>query len=151
MRKPTILAICFACLAACAFAQPRAYPMRVYVGPNNTGTSNYRTPAGARGAVEAIYIAGYTDENNKVATATTGTVAVTVAPFDGLNDSITLASATVSDGKTVIRPRFDGETSAGSANTEDPPERFNLAGELLTLTVTGSATGGIWVATIIVD
>lgn len=56
----------------------------------------------------------------------TGIVAVAYTPQDYTNSAVSLATGTATSGEKRWRPRVDGTTVAGSANTSDAPDRFML-------------------------
>lgn len=130
-------------LMACA-AVAVEDPAQILVTVTNTATGNTNLSNAVYGYVDSVEIS----VSDGVAT---GVVAVYVQPTDSLMDTYNIATATVTNQK-VWRPRVDGETVAGAANTSDPPEKFYIMGgakgDKVYVKVTGSQTNVIWRATI---
>jgi len=140
MRRRLIETMAVCLLACAASAGPVARTFKVTMGALANGTN---TLAEVRGYIDEVHVS-VSDG------ASTGTVALTYAPLDGVTAAISVATGATT-GSKVWRPRVDGTAVAGTALTSDPPSRFMLAGETLSMTVTGSPTNVAWTATIKLD
>ena len=132
MRKQLIIGAAVAMLAACATAMPQSITLSAASGTNLTATS------------QSVRISGYVDEIvlELPSGCLTGTVVVTATPIVG--SAATLATKTIT-ATSLIRPRIDGTTTAGVANTSDAPDRFMSALDSFVANVTdANATGGTW-------
>ena len=139
MRRLITLLSTVGLMACVSLAEPpRAKIFQIVLTGAETADTN--TLQRLRGYVDEIHVSA-TDGD------ATGAVSVVYIPLDGVTPNVTLATNTVTDAK-VFRPRVDGTTTDGTANTEDPPERFSLAGETVQAFVRGSATQTTWTVTI---
>ena len=131
MRKLSIIGT-VALLAACAYAAPKAILLTAENGTNATAT------------VSTVAVAGYIDEIVAYGPAvSTGTFAVVAA--QPLANTVTLAGKSAITALTRTRPRFDGTIADGTANTNDPPERYLSWGDTITVTWSSAEpTGGVW-------
>ncbi len=133
MRSATLnMLAALALLALPALAAPRITFLSLSTGTNDTATTS------------TTAISGYLDEIvlELPSGAVTGTVAVTATPIIGA--AVTVASRGIS-ATHLVRPRFDGTDTAGTALTNDPPGRYMIAADKITITVSGaSPTGLTW-------
>lgn len=134
MRKLCII-IAVAGMACAALAEPNPETSTITLGTSTGGTG---TVANAKGYLHEVYV-GVSDG------VSTGNVAITYQPAISTIAAVNVATNSVTDEK-VFRPRQDGTTVAGAANTSDPPERFFFVEETITFVVTGSPTGLVWTA-----
>jgi len=75
----------------------------------------------------------------------TGTVSVAYQPRLSTASAVTLVSKAGLTAETVFRPRVDTTTTDGTANTNDPPTRFMLAGEDITVSISSAnVTNATW-------
>lgn len=140
MRKLSVVCAAYLVAACAVHAAPQYVTLSIASGTNIAGTAT------------SSAIAGWIDEVilELPSGATTGTVSVTATP-PVIGSAVTIASKAIS-ATTTIRPRFDGTTSAGVANTSDPPERYMAFGDLITATLSvASHTGKTWRVTIKYD
>jgi len=132
MRSATLnLLAALALLALPAIAAPKPATFELSTGTNDTATTS------------TTAISGYIDEivlELPTGTAVTGTVAVTATPLVGA--AVTLASKTIT-ATQLVRPRFDGTGTDGSALTTDPPWRYMSAADKITATVSSANTTGL--------
>ena len=132
MRKLLIIA-CAGLMACACLAEPRHVTFSLTTGTNTTATAG------------TTAISGYIDEivlELPSGATATGAVAVTATPIVGA--AFTLASKTIS-ATQLVRPRFDGTGTDGTALTSDPPGRYMSAGDKLTATVSSAdPTGLTW-------
>ena len=135
-RRLMIMAV--GLLACACIAGPEANYREITLGTNTTGTATL----GLSGYVEAVYV-GVDDGES------TGAVTIAYAPLVG-STAINIATNIVTD-ELVWRPAVDMTDVLGAALTSDPPARFALAGETVTITVTGTKTGLVWQCLIVVD
>ena len=119
---------------------PDTRSVAVVLGAATTETNTINN---LRGYLDEIYVS-CSDGSS------TGTVAVAYIPTDGITPAINVATGAVAAAK-LWRPRVDVTDIAGVALTSDPPSRVMLAGESLSLIVTGSPTNKTWTATIKLD
>jgi len=120
-------------LLACAACADEYY----YKLPATAATGSTGEVKRVSGFLEEIYL-------DTPAAGMTGTVLVYVSPPISTMSAITLVTRTVSnDVDVIVRPRQDGTTTAGAANTSDPPEKWYLDGERVYFAVTGQTTTGL--------
>ena len=137
MRRLIATLIVLAALVCVARAEPWAERVAVTMGTATTATN---TITDVVGWVESILVS-VSDG------ASTGTVTIAYLPNDGVSAAVSIATGATTDEK-LWRPRVDGTTVAGVANTNDPPERFLLMRETVRMVVAGSPTGKVWTATL---
>lgn len=135
-RLAQIVIAALIAMPVCAGLQ--AHYKEIVLGTNTSGTATY---AGS-GYVEAVHVA-VSDG------ASTGSVQVAYAPLIG-GTAVVLATNDVAD-EAVFRPRVDATDNTGNALTGDDPVRYPLAGETVTLTVSGSPTNKTWKMVLILD
>jgi hypothetical protein len=132
MRKLSIILGAGLLMAACAWGRPLTATLSLATGTNTTATTG------------TTAISGYIDEIvlELPTGATTGIVAVTATPTVGA--AVTLAGKNLS-ATQLVRPRFDGTDTAGTALSSDPPGRYMSASDKITATVTAASnTGKTW-------
>jgi hypothetical protein len=144
MRKLFIIATS-AGLMACATMAGTGYGTRVTTGTNTSATAAWSQTI--RGAVDTVYVAAQT--NGILAAAATGTVHITYAPHNAAAAQTLLTNAVT--GSAAIRPRVAVDDVQGEAITDPLYERAVLAGEPVSISVTGSTTGVVWYAVIVTD
>ena len=75
----------------------------------------------------------------------TGTVSISYQPKLSTASAVTLVSKAGLTTETVFRPRVDTTTTDGTANTNDDPARFFLAGEVITFSISSAnVTSATW-------
>jgi hypothetical protein len=94
------------------------------------------------------------DAVTAAATANVSVVAVPGGLATTTFGNITLATDSTNDSEVIVRPRFDGTTTDGTANTGDPPEPYMCAGDTIRYVALGGATGTVhralikWISTV---
>ncbi len=140
MRRLTSILLAVG-LVVCASALAKPKPKRftpIALGGQTGGTNTM----GVTGYVKAIYVS-VSDG------ASTGNVVISYAPYVG-GDAINIATNLVTDEK-VFRPVVDSTTIAGVDLGSDPPTPYVLAGETVSLVVSGSPTNLTWSGVLIVE
>ena len=137
MKKLITLALVLIASACFADDFNRAV-LQVDLGVSTSGT--FTTANAYNGFIDSIYVSGSD-------AVSTGNVVVSVIPVDSLISDIVVATNDVTATK-VFRPRVDSTDVAGTALTNDGPERYILVGEKLKINITGSPTGSVWIATV---
>ena len=144
MKK--LIAIAVSLLCACVvFAKPQKRTITVTLGDHLVAGTN-----------QTADIYGYIDEILVSCSdgSSTGVVVISAAPVAHTGNTlsaVTLATATVTDEK-LFRPRVDGTTTAGADNTNDPPGKFMVYKETVTMLVTASESTNVnWRAVIKYD
>ena len=135
--KRTGLIIAVGLLACSAFAADA----RTKIVTVTTTATNAATTVSA-----TCDFTGYLESVIVVPPATnTGNIAISYQPAASVASAITLVSKTGLAAETVYRPRVDSTTTDGTANTNDPPERFLLAGEVITTSLSSAnVTSETW-------
>lgn len=132
----------FLCVCAVARVGASASAPVIDVSLPLTRTTGTNTLTRCSGYVENIQIFA-TDGFS------TGTVQLIALPLDGIGASVDIVAATAcSNAPRVFRPRVDGTTTVGAANTSDPPERFYLYTQTLRLLVYDATSNRTWRARI---
>ena len=133
MRKLSLIGAAVLLAACAARADPRNVTFSLATGNTNTATTS------------TTAISGYIDEivlELPSGATATGAVAVTATPPIGA--ALTIASKTIS-ATQLVRPRFDGTGTDGTALTDDPPGRYLSYGDTITATITSAdPTGLVW-------
>jgi len=143
MRKAIYIALAVG-LVVCVsvFAEGlRTVRLSVNTGATAGGTDT----ANVRGYVEQVLF------DVPTAGGSTGTVTVSYQPDISTMAAITIATKTGLTADQVVRPRVDGTTTDGTANTNDPPERYPVAGVLTFTVASARATNLTWKCEVLVN
>lgn len=134
MTKRILIAVAGATLCCNALAGGlTTHDVRVALGTNSSASATLT----ARGFVEEIY-------TDAPGAGQTGTVAVSYQPLLSSMAAVNLATNIVT-ADTVWRPRVDGTGIDAAALTSDPPGRYLLYGETVTVSISdASTTGATW-------
>jgi len=137
MRKVIEFLLAAGLMVACAHGgQLDVQVIEVTTG-TNAAAAVYTDNATIRGYITEVRFAPIT--------VCTGDVAVLIVPVDTTFAATVIATNAATAAEVVFRPRVDGTTTAGAANTNDPPERYPVAGEAIRLWVGGcDATTALW-------
>jgi len=133
MRKLTLILGAGLLVAACALADSALNRLWVEMG---TATSKTNTSTRVQGFVEEVQVS-VSDGNS------TGYVFIAVQPKDAEATAYYIATNIVIASK-LWRPRVDGTTIGSTVLTNDPPGRYFLFDDTVSLVVTGSPASVTW-------
>jgi hypothetical protein len=134
MKKFIAIVSGLLCVASFALARPQTKKLDVALSGAGV-VAGTATINNLDGWIEEIVV---TCSDN----ASTGVVAVTVAPGDYTNSAVSLATGTATAEKRW-RPRVDSTTVAGADNTGDAPVRFIIKDETISFAISASESSNV--------